>query len=194
MKVTCLLGSPRVNGNSHTMAQKFCETLKEQGAEIKYFALNQLNFRGCQACDACKTTHNQCVLKDDLAAVFTVVKESDVIVLASPVYWGDVTAQLRAFIDRTYSYIISDYHEKINKERISRLKPGTKFVMILAQKCGEEKFDDIYPKYNFLFKMFLGIKEMLLIRGCNIDKKTDALNNSELMDSIALAAKNYITK
>ncbi|MGD9505996.1 MAG: flavodoxin family protein [Syntrophobacteraceae bacterium] len=55
MKIICLLGSPRKNGNSAAIAERFCETAKKSGAEVQTFALNELNFRGCQACMACKT-------------------------------------------------------------------------------------------------------------------------------------------
>lgn len=194
MKVVCLLGSPRINGNSSTMAHKFCETLKEAGAEIKYIELNKLNYRGCQACDACRKTHTQCILKDDLANVLEIAKEADVIVLASPIYFGEVSSQLKGFIDRTYSYIIPDRVGKVDKEPMSRLKQGTRFVMVLAQKASEEvlALDDIYPRYKFLFEMFLGIKEMLLIRGCNLDQQTDAINNIELMSEVESAARKFI--
>jgi multimeric flavodoxin WrbA len=195
MKVTCLLGSPRVNGNSSTIARKFCEALAAKiDIEVKYTVLNKLSYKGCQACDACKTTHEQCVLKDDLEDVLNSVKESDVAILASPIYFGEVTAQLKGFIDRTYSYIVSDYADKIGKKYISRLKPGTRFVMILSQKAGEEvlALEDIFPRYKFLFDMFLGIKEMQLIRGCNLDKKTDAANDSKLLKRVEAVAKNFL--
>ena len=148
MKVMCLLGSPRINGNSSTMARKFCEVLKESGAEVKYIELNKLTYRGCQACDACKKNSDHCILKDGLSGVLEAVKESDVVILASPIYWGEVTMQLKGFIDRAYSYITADYQEKVGREHISRLNPDTQFVMILAQKAGEEvlALDDIYRK------------------------------------------------
>lgn len=192
MKVTCLLGSPRFHGNSTTMARQFCETLEKSGAIINYVALNQLNYRGCQACDACRTTHHQCILKDDLTDVLALAKESDVVVLASPVYFGDVSAQLKGFIDRCYGYIIPDSQARIKEQNISRLKTNTKFVMILAQKASEEYFDDLHLKYQVLFKMFLGIQEMLLIRGCSLDKPTEAANDLALMTKIKSMAEKFV--
>ena len=64
--------------------------------------------------------------------------------------------------------------------------------MIISQKAGEEvlALDDIYPKYKALFEMFLGIKEMLLVRGCNLDAETDAANNAELMNKVEVAARS----
>ena len=55
MRIICLLGSPRVKGNSAALAKRFCETAEKLGAKIQTFELNKLNYRDCQACMACKT-------------------------------------------------------------------------------------------------------------------------------------------
>jgi len=190
MKVICLLGSPRTNGNSSTIAHKFCNTLKKAGSEIEYIELNKLDYKGCQACDACKKNGGECILKDDLEDVFASVKKSDVIVLASPVYFGDVSAQLKGFVDRMRSY---RFKEKICKERTLNLEPSKKLVMILSQKAGAKYFNDLYPTYKTLFEGSLGIKVMPLIRGCNLDKKSDASNNANLMNDVESMARKLIT-
>ena len=191
MKIACLLGSPRSNGNSTSIARIFCNELTKENPEVKYFELNKLNYKGCQACDACKNKSEHCVLKDDMAEVLKSVEESDLIILASPVYYGDVTSQLKAFIDRTYSYLVPDYKTKMKKNIISRLKPNKKIVMILTQLAPEEHFSDIFPKYKFLFEMFLGIKEVSLIRECNLDKKNDVINNLELVKRVEKIAQDF---
>lgn len=192
MKVVCLLGSPRVNGNSTTMARKFCEILKNAGAAIQYVSLNKLNYRGCQACEACKKTLDHCVLKDDLTDVLTDVSTSDVIIFASPVYFGDVSAQLKGFIDRTYSYISAGYADKISKPDISRLKPGKKAVMIFTQNAACDYHEDIFLQYKSLFKTFLGIDDMLLIRECDFRKLTDLKDHPGVMEKIELAAQQLL--
>jgi len=164
MKVTCLLGSPRVNGNSTTIARKLCEVLEKADAEVQYIPLNKLNYKGCQACEACKKSLTHCVLKDDLSAVLKAVQASDITILASPVYYSDVSAQLKGFIDRTYSYIVSDYADKIGKPGISRLGSNKKFVMILTQNAPEDYFQDIHGRYKDMFTWFLEAKEFLLLR------------------------------
>jgi multimeric flavodoxin WrbA len=88
MKITCLLGSPREKGNSAVLAKKFCQTAEDLGASVRTFTLNTLNFRGCQGCMACKTKADKCVIKDDLEAVLEAARESDVLVLSSPVTWA----------------------------------------------------------------------------------------------------------
>ena len=90
MKIVCLLGSPRPKGNSTAMAGKFCETALGLGAEVTTFALNKLKYRGCQACMTCKTKLEKCVLKDDLAEVLDAIRNAEVLVLATPIYFSDI--------------------------------------------------------------------------------------------------------
>jgi multimeric flavodoxin WrbA len=101
MKIVSLLGSPRTAGNSSTIANHVLKIAGELGAETRSFELNRLNYQGCQACYACKTKLDRCVLKDDLSEVLAAVSEADAAVLASPVYYGDITSQLKGFGETT---------------------------------------------------------------------------------------------
>jgi multimeric flavodoxin WrbA len=181
MKVVTLLGSPRSNGNTATLAKAFNETAEEMGADIKSFMLNKLDFKGCQACDACKTKSNRCVLKDDLAEVLETVENTDILVLATPIYFAEVTAQLKTFVDRCYSYL--EPFEVMPET--SRLKPGKKMVLITAQNRGDELFADVCKKYRMIFE-FLGFEETHLIRGCDL-LTADALKTKNRNDLIELS-------
>lgn len=178
MKVVTLFGSPRPNGNTATLANAFNETAEEMGADVKSFMLNKLDFRGCQACDACKTQSDKCVLKDDLAEVLEAVANTDILVLATPIYFAEVTAQLKTFVDRCYSYL--EPFEVMPET--SRLKPGKKMVLIMAQNRGDELFADVCQKYRMIFE-FLGFKETHLIRGCEL-LAADALKTKNRNDLI----------
>src|SRR5690242_13764760 len=104
MKIVCLLGSPRENGNSAAIANRLCTTAEGLGAEVHTIVLNKLQYRGCQGCMACKTKLDRCALKDDLTEILDLIRETDILVLATPVYFWDVTSQLKTFLDRTFSY------------------------------------------------------------------------------------------
>ncbi len=97
MKIISLLGSPREHGNSSIIASRFCDKAQKLGAQIQTFSLNKLDFRGCQACMACKTKLDKCALEDDLTEVLEAVRQTDVLVLASPVYFRDVSAQMNPY-------------------------------------------------------------------------------------------------
>ncbi|MDK2921707.1 MAG: hypothetical protein PWR24_1264 [Desulfonauticus sp.] len=180
MKVVSLLGSPRRKGNSSTLADFFTSLLQAKGAEVSTYHLNGLTYKGCQACFACKTRLEHCIGEDDLKPVLQKVADSDLLVLASPVYFGEVSAQLKAFIDRTFSFLRPDY--ATNKEVKTRLQPGKHLVFILVQGHPKEKlFADIYPRYSYFFN-WLGFTHSHLLRVCGPYAKGDIESYPEIFD------------
>jgi multimeric flavodoxin WrbA len=178
MEIVCLLGSPRPKGNSTTIAKHFCDTADKLGSMVRTFALNKLKYRGCQACMTCKTKLEKCVLKDDLAEVLDAVREADVLVMASPIYYGEISSQLKAFMDRTFSYLVPDYPTNSTP---CRLAPGKKLVFILAQGHPDENlFADVYPRYEYFFKWY-GFEETHLIRACGVFDKGDAESRKDIL-------------
>lgn len=178
MKIVCLLGSPRKRGNSSTIAERFCATAGQLGAEVRTFALNEMNFRGCQGCMACKTKLDHCALKDDLKEVLEAVRATDTLVMASPVYYGDVSSQLKAFIDRTYSFLVPDFHDSPSP---SRLASGKKLVFVLTQGNPDEiQYADIYPKYKRFFQWY-GFFESHLLRACGLQEPGAAEARQDIM-------------
>lgn len=147
MKIVGVMGSPRSKSNSTLLAKKIIYTAKELGAESENFYLNELIYKGCQACRGCKDSKDYCILKDDLEEVIEKVREADALVMASPVYFGDVSGQMKKFIDRTYCFFDQDF--------VTRLAPGKKLIFVLVQgNPSEEVFADIYPRYETFFKMY----------------------------------------
>lgn len=180
-RFVCLLGSPRPKGNSAVMAQALCAAAREAGAEVETFALNTLSFRGCQGCLACKKDAEACVLKDDLTPVLAAVSACDVLILATPVYFGEVTAQLKAFIDRSFSYLKPGYPHLPRGER-SRLGTGKTLVFAIAQgHPREDLFTDIYPRYAYFYN-WLGFTESRLLRACAVYHLGDADARPEVLE------------
>ncbi len=177
MQVVCLLASPRVNGNTAAMAGWFCDEVTKHGATVQKFVLNKLKYRGCQACMTCKTKLDRCVLKDDLTAVLDAVRAADLLVLATPVYYGDITSQLKGFVDRSYSYLAPDF---FTAETPCRLAPGKKLVFIQAQAMDESQYGDIFPRYRTFFQ-FYGFRDCRLIRACSVGDKGAVDTREDLM-------------
>jgi len=181
MKILSIQGSPRPNGNSAAIAKRFCDTAKNHGADIECFILNAMHYKGCQGCMACKTKQECCVIKDDVTAVLQQVQTADVLVLSSPVYWGDLSSQMKGFIDRMYSFLKPDY---MTAQCKSRLKTGKKLVLVLCQEDPPEEHADIFPRYAFFFD-WLGFSESHLIRACSVHsigavhKRRDILAEAE---------------
>ena len=189
MKTICLMGSPRPKGNSTTIAKHFCDTAEKLGSQVQIFTLNKLNFRGCQGCMTCKTKLDKCVLKDDLTEVLAAIHDADILVLATPTYFGEVSSQLKTFMDRTFSYLAPDY---LTNPTPSRLAPGKKLVFIQTQGVGDEKiFADIFTRYEGFFRWF-GFDGTRLIRACGVGQFDDPASQEEVFRLAEKTAEELI--
>ena len=172
MKIVAVLGSPRPKGNSALMAEAFLSVARERGAETSVYLLNQMNIKGCQGCGKCKTESEICVVEDDLKTVYEAIRGTDLLVLASPVYFGDLSAQMKCFWDRTYAWFNADFSP--------RLPPGKKSVLLLAQGAGaEEMYNDIHPRYERWLKMF-GFTENFVVRAVGVREAGAVKDRPEL--------------
>jgi len=102
MKAIVLHGSPRKGRNSDTLAGEFLRGLAETGDhEVKHFYLNEMNIRPCQGCLHCaSSTGHRCAIVDDMSLLYDAYRGADIIVWASPMYWGYITAQMKTVQDR----------------------------------------------------------------------------------------------
>ncbi|MDO9522732.1 MAG: flavodoxin family protein [Methanocorpusculum sp.] len=92
-------GSPRKGGNTETVLNAFVAGAKEAGADVTTIRLVEIEHKNCKGCNACHK-NGVCVIKDALTPVFDQMLESDILVLASPIYSMTVTAEMKSFIDR----------------------------------------------------------------------------------------------
>ena len=97
--VVGIQGSPRLGGNTDMLLDAALQGAAENGAATQKIVLNELSIRPCQGCGGCDKT-GQCVIKDDMCLVSDAIEKMDAMILASPVYFGGVTAQTKAMIDR----------------------------------------------------------------------------------------------
>ncbi len=115
--VLILLGSPRKNGNSAVLAEQVGAGASSGGATVKSIILHDLNIKPCRGCRNCqKEEANGCVINDDMQDMYPLLREADVIVLASPVYWFTFSAQLKLCIDRWYAVGIGERNIFAGKE------------------------------------------------------------------------------
>ena len=99
-KVLIISSSPRKGGNSDILCDAFADGAKAAGNEVEKVRIAALKIGYCTGCYACQKT-GKCAIKDDAKKVIDKMMAADVIVLASPVYFYSICAQLKALIDRT---------------------------------------------------------------------------------------------
>ena len=113
MKVTVLHGSPRRGGNSDTLTERFLMGLNEaENNQVTHFYVNELQISPCQGCLICAEPTHSCKIDDDMQTIYQSYKESSLIVWASPMYWGYLTAQLKTVQDRMEALAWSGFENK----------------------------------------------------------------------------------
>jgi len=101
-KVLILSSSPRRAGNSDLLCDAFMQGAADAGNQVDKIFLRDRKVSPCVACDYCQRGDGQCAIKDDMAEILAKMQAADVIVLASPIYYYSICAQLKVIIDRTY--------------------------------------------------------------------------------------------
>jgi multimeric flavodoxin WrbA len=103
-KVVIVKGSPRRNGNSATLADQVAAGAESVGAQVDVFYLHGMDIQPCDACEACRASaDDECIIEDDMQSIYPKLRQADVLVIASPVYWFTVSAQTKLFMDRCYA-------------------------------------------------------------------------------------------
>lgn len=107
-KILILLGSPRSRGNSACLADSLRAGALQAGAEVETIYLHELDIRPCDACDLCKETGVYCIIEDDMQSIYPKLLQADALVIASPVYWFTISAQMKLCLDRLYGLFQND--------------------------------------------------------------------------------------
>lgn len=103
MKAVGILGSPRKYGNASKMLDAALKELENRGFEVEKVHISSKKINYCTGCGTC-LAKGECVQRDDMDELKRLVEESDAVILASPVYYLNVTAQMKTFIDRMLPY------------------------------------------------------------------------------------------
>lgn len=106
--ITAFNGSPRKGGNTELLLGKAVAGAKDAGIDVQIFNLNDMQIRACQDCSDCDET-GVCSTEDDMALIYDAIRNSNRIILASPVFFFGVSAQAKAMIDRCQCFWCEKY-------------------------------------------------------------------------------------
>lgn len=142
-KVVILNGSPRKKGNTSTLVKAFTEGAESSGNTVTEFFLDGMEIHGYKGCFGGHSSREcPCVQKDDMAKIYPAVKESDVVVLASPLYYWNMSGQLRTAVDRLFALEEGDGNLLRGNGRASAL-------LMAAEGNG---FEDVVLYYDHLME------------------------------------------
>jgi multimeric flavodoxin WrbA len=104
IKIAAFSSSPRDRSNSDTLVDRILDGAQKAGADVKKVLLHDKDISACTACDRCQSSlEAACKFDDDMADLLVTLKEADVIVFGSPIYFFSINAQMKVFLDRTYA-------------------------------------------------------------------------------------------
>lgn len=169
-KIIVLVGSMRKGGNTDLLSQAFAKGAGENN-EVEIISVADYKVNPCIGCNSCFTREsNNCFQDDDMKIIYEKLKSADMLVIASPVYFYGISAQLKAIIDRLHTPMRNSFHIK-------------KLALLLVGAASlSELFDSIKMQYQLVLNYFkLEDAGMVLVRGVNNIgdiKNTDALSEA----------------
>jgi len=140
--ILILNGAPRKNGATTSLIQAFTKGAVSSGNEIREAYIHGMDVKNCLGCDVCMKTNAGCVQKDEgMAKIYSDLEWCDTIVFASPVYFGTMTAQLKAVIDRMWAWFnLPDHFGAKKRVVLISTARGSDYSMILNQYGIYSKF------------------------------------------------------
>ena len=161
-KVLILSGSPRKGGNSDLLCDEFMRGAMKNGNEVEKIRVSEKKVGYCRACYACKET-GECIIKDDMAGILQKIIDADVIVLASPVYFYSIDAQLKTLIDRTVA-------------RWLEVKDKEFYYIMTAADSEKESMETTLACLRGYADCVDGAKEMGVIYGVGVYEKGEVID------------------
>lgn len=138
MKVLIINGSPRINGNTHTVLKALESGIDSSIYQTEFIDIIKYKLSGCIGCNSCCDNNGICVIKDDCIPLIEKIFSTDIVIFGSAVYWWGITSQLKMLIDKFYS-------------KHSVLKKGKKKIGIIAVGADEingEQYDLISRQFK----------------------------------------------
>ena len=153
MNVVILSGSPRRGGNTDLLVEAFAKGASQKHA-VEVVSVHDHKVAPCMGCNACFQSGGICVQKDDMAEIYEKMKVADLLVIASPVYFYGLSAQVKALIDRCHNPIRDTF-------RIRRMA-----LLLVGAATLPELFDSILSQYRLCLNFFhLEDAGQVLVRG-----------------------------
>ncbi len=149
MNILVLNGSPRRNGNTRKMIDAFQEGAEAAGHQVDVVDVCAKKIAGCIACEYCHTKgHGTCFQQDDMGEIYALLKEAEMLVIASPIYYHGISGQLKCAIDRLYSAAYPKKPEILKK------------VAMILSSGSDHVYDGALFSYHGDFLDYLGLEDM----------------------------------
>ncbi|MDR1952274.1 MAG: flavodoxin family protein [Elusimicrobiota bacterium] len=162
MKVIGFIGSSRKEGNTAWIVNKILESAKERGAQTQSFNFSDLDIKPCQGCLCCHKGDQGCVIKDDMQKIYDALLSADALILGSPVYMGQMSAQAKIFTDRLFAQIKPKFSPYFKEKNAAK-----KLILAFSQGNPDaEMFQTYFDYTKHIFQVLeFDVKDIVVVTG-----------------------------
>lgn len=185
MKIIGFNGSPHKDGNTAWVVNRILEGAREAGAETQIFYASELGIAPCKGCRACMNKKG-CVIKDGMQEIYTALKTADALVLGTPNYMGQMSAQAKAFVDRLSAEISPRFSPKFKEENA-----GKKLVLAFTQGNPDaDKFKAYYDYTKDSFTLLeFKVGEVVVVAGTRSESPNE---RKELLEEMKAVGRSLV--
>ncbi len=188
MKVIAFLGSPRVEGNTEVLLNEALRGVREEGHEITIFRPSQMDISPCLNCDGCVDT-GRCIIHDDMEGVYEAIRRGDRFVLASPIFFFGLPAQLKAMIDRCQAIWCEKY---LLKRPIKPGPHGRRGLLLMVGGMKREIGFECGDATATAFFRTISVPEHKRLYYKQIDAKGEILRHPEALKEVYEAGRELV--
>ena len=171
-KIVVLNGSPHKTGNTMGLVNEVLKTIENKEVEVKTYNLYTMKIGGCLGCYGCKES-GKCVVKDDMQQIYQDIDNADGVIFATPVFLGQMSANLKLAADRLFAYIKQDY--------TSFLAPNKKVLFVVTFAGGHSSRYRDYFDLSGRSIQFQGFGEYKILITGGLREPKELLERSEVL-------------
>jgi multimeric flavodoxin WrbA len=192
MKILGIAGSKRKKGNTSILVQEALKAAQKEGAKTELIFLGDYSIMDCLGCEGCRDTY-RCVINDDMQKIYPLLLESDGLILGSPTYFYNISADMKAFIDRCYCFEVFAEDDRSCWLSINEALGVVKYAAVIAVcEQQDEKDMGFTPEAMSLALQAIGYRVIEQVKVFNLFKAGEALDDSDALRRSGRAGEKLV--
>jgi len=191
VKILGVVGSKRKKGNTSCLVQEAIQVAKNEGAETELIFLSDYSIQDCTGCEGCKETF-KCIINDDMQKIYPLLWEADGIILGSPTYFYNISADMKAFIDRCYSFEVFAEDDRSCWLSVNEALGGKYAAVIAVCEQQDEKDMGFTPEAMSKPLEALGYRVVDTVKILRLFEAGEALKDNEALKHSRKAGERLV--
>lgn len=191
MKILGIAGSKRKKGNTAILLKEALQAAQNEGAKTELVFLDDYAITGCRGCEGCRESY-KCVINDDMQKLYPLLLGSDGIILGSPTYFYNISADMKAFLDRCYCFEVFDEKDRSCWVSINEALGGKYAAVIAVCEQQNEKDMGFAPETMSLSLQALGYRVIEQVKVFNLFKAGAVLKDYDALQRAGEAGKKLV--